>query len=676
MSQANDNIFGLEFFPTPRHIAQQMLKRISDDARYFLEPSAGKGDIADIIRTPMTAEEVDAMVEAWAKESETTDVDPDERRRRKHRVRNYNDDRRHRDISIDVIELHPDLCAVLRSKGYTVVGDDWLAYNGPAYSDAILMNPPFSQGARHLLKAWDWMHHGEIVCLLNQETIDNPHTEERQRLVKIVMENGDVTPLGECFSTAKRRTNVSVAMVYLKKVGPDDSHDLWGTPVNSEQYHGVDVGDDPNMIAIRDNLGNMEQWFNMANHHWVKGIAEIRKAAIYMRQNKVASERYGKNGRGNQSLKELVSLAFDNIHTCRAEFLRYHRREAWTSVFTQMEFNKWLDSKQQERFMRDVERDATIPFTADNIKATLENVYLSRKKLFDESVAGVFDELCDHAIENGSGPERPACLDNRRNSEGWKTNDTYKVNDRLVFPYGCKYAKDYNGFSCAYGNADRIYSDLDRILCVLDGVEYGSVSTVGGALQRAFQVKYDSLSDQVTESFYFNIRFYKKGTVHLHWKRPDLLEAFNKRAAAGKKWLGGDTSFKKAAWRENPDYYCQHNGHDWNSDDVCKRCEAPKVDPLDAVECELCRSVMEHTGVQSCPLHPLDCIAPSMPVPALEAAAVEMPWVEAVEIHAANHAEQDLNEPGIFDVMSLFDDPEIITTSPPCEHYARTKETL
>ena len=58
--------------------------------------------------------------------------------------------------------------------------------------------------------------------------------------------------------------------------------------------------------------------------------------------------------------------------------------------------------------MRDVERDSTIPFTAENIKNTLENVFMSRKKLFDESVANVFDELCSHSVENGSGPIAPS----------------------------------------------------------------------------------------------------------------------------------------------------------------------------------------------------------------------------------------------------------------------------
>ena len=40
-----------DFYPTPRHIARKMLAKITNkDAKYYLEPSAGKGDIADVIR--------------------------------------------------------------------------------------------------------------------------------------------------------------------------------------------------------------------------------------------------------------------------------------------------------------------------------------------------------------------------------------------------------------------------------------------------------------------------------------------------------------------------------------------------------------------------------------------------------------------------------------------------
>jgi hypothetical protein len=583
-----------DFYPTPRHVARKMYAKITNkDAKYFLEPSAGKGDIADVIRRPCTFEEY---------EKECPREDKEDRHEYRSSWRWSDEDRR---VNIDVIENYPALIQVLHGKEYDVVGYDWLTYEGVSYYDAILMNPPFSEGAKHLLKAWDFLHNGEIVCLLNEETIKNPCTADRLRLTQIIAQFGSVEYLGDCFSSAEHKTSVNVAMVYLKKVAADDAPDLWAKETTQEKHYGVEYDGDPNMLAIRDNLGNMEHWFNMANQHWAAGIEHIRKAKLYMDQNKVKD--YG--GNRDDDFKTILSLALSNVQTCRAEFLRRHRRLAWTSVFQQMEFNRWLDSKQQERFMRDVERDSTIPFTAQNIKATLENVFLSRKKLFDESVANVFDELCGHAVENGCGPAMPDSIKNNRwnHGEGWKTNDNYKVNQKLIFPYGVRYDSKWGDFDTySSWEAMRLYSDLDRILCVLDGQPFDKCYRVGDALAvAARQAKGRSGGGFTFESEYFEGRFFKKGTVHLKWKRDDLWEAFNKTAAAGKKWLGEDTQQyrpkKRADGMQADDYRCR-SGHRFVNG-VCQYCNDPEIDEVEAVECELCRAIFEHTGVKHCPIH-------------------------------------------------------------------------
>lgn len=601
-------MFGSEFYPTPRAVARKMVAKISPKAKYYLEPSAGKGDLADVIRRPTTFEEFETENPRRSEEHEGV--------RARDRYSWHDEDRN--GITVDVIEQNPSLTAVLRSKDYSVVGYDWLDYNGTSYYDAIIMNPPFSNGDKHLLKAWDFLHSGDIVCLLNEETLKNPHTEDRRRLLALIEASaGEIEYLGPCFDTAERTTRVNVAMVHLKKTAPDDAQDMWASEAKAgkEKSYDVEVGDDPNMLAIRDNLGNMEHWYNMANEHFALAVNHLRKAQLYMNQNKIRD--YQQHGSHEEDFKKIAGMALGNAQASRSEFLRRHRKLAWTSVFNQMEFDKWLDSKQQERFMKDVEKDSTIPFTADNIKETLHNVFLSRNKLFDESVANIFDDLCSHAVENGCGPAMPDRIkENYRRNEGWKTNDSYKVNEKLIFPYGCRY--EYNSFACRYGESDRLYTDLDRILCVLDGEPFEKCGTIGAALQAAFSRKQNSVSDQVTESEYFRIRFYKKGTVHLKWKRLDLLERFNITAASGKKWIGENTQQYRPTDRKKKDHYCTFNGCDYNEARVCNRCETPEIDPLDAITCEFCRAIAEATGETHCPMHPqnFEAIAQAPPVPA------------------------------------------------------------
>ena len=480
-------MFGTEFFPTPRSVAYKMMDKISSDARHFLEPSAGKGDIAE------------AIVER----------------------------KRFRSSRVDCIESSPELVAVLLDKDFPVVGHDWLDYQGVCYYDAILMNPPFSNGDDHLLKAWDFLHSGEIVCLLNEETVKNPCTAARKRLAAIIEQHGQVEFLGDCFSRAERKTGVNVAMVYLKKVSEDDSIDLWAKDTE-EKAANDDIGGDANMLAIRDNLGNMQHYYDQANEHMLKAFQHIRKASSYMGANGVY--------RG-ADYEKILSLALNNLNDAKAEFGRKHRGDVWKEVFNKMEFHKWLDKKQREEFVRDIERNGNIPFTKENIRGTLENVFLQRGRLFEQSVANVFDELTRYY--NG----------NTNHTEGWKTNDSYKVNKKIIFPWGCRFEKDYRYFTTCYGGQIDIYNDLDRILCVLAGKDLKECGTIDRAMSNKFRILGNHVKqgfDNETESEFFHIKFWMKGTVHLTFKDKDLWARFNITAAQGKQWLGQQTQ-KEAA---------------------------------------------------------------------------------------------------------------------------------
>lgn len=497
-------MFGPDFYPTPRAVASKMLKKISKDAIHFLEPSAGKGDLATAI----------------IKEGEFSGHWGGGRSKNR----------------VDVIEASPDLVEILKSReGVSVVGYDWLTYAGVSYYDAIVMNPPFSQGAKHLLKAWDFLHAGEIVCLLNQETIDNPCTEERKRLAAIIAEHGNVESLGPCFSKAERSTDVNVAMVYLKKETEDDRINLWHTS-GQEKAVNDDIGSPDMMPALRDKLGNMQHYYNQALEEMFKGFAHIRKSALFM-EALGAGVRGDKDSR-REEIEQILKMALSNVTAARAEFATQLRRGAWFHVFQQMEFTKWLDSKQTEELLRDLEKSSTVAFTTENIKGTLSNIFLSRNKLFEQSVWNVFVDLTKHFKGNTTGD-----IGSGDGRAGWKTNDAYKVNERLVFPYGCSYS--YGGFNLySRRDAETIYQDLDRVVCVLDGQRFEEILTVSSILHHEF---HRSKEPGTCESTYFHIRYFKKGTVHLKWKRKDLMQRFNITAAAGRNWIGADTQQEKAA---------------------------------------------------------------------------------------------------------------------------------
>jgi len=145
-----------DFFPTPLTLQRKMLNKI--DFRYIqscLEPSAGKGD----------------LIEGIIKQFEYT--------KNYHRSNKYD---------IDAIEQDSNLIHILKGKNYRVISDDFLNFHTYKQYDLIVMNPPYSNGDKHLLKAVNLIESQnkscQIVSLLNAETLKNPYTNTRKELVR------------------------------------------------------------------------------------------------------------------------------------------------------------------------------------------------------------------------------------------------------------------------------------------------------------------------------------------------------------------------------------------------------------------------------------------------------------------------------------------------------------
>lgn len=88
-------MFGVQFYPTPAGLVEKMMGLVDwDRVQFALEPSAGKGDIAEGI---------------------------------KRHVR--------QPIQLDCAEIDPDLRAVLRQRGYNVVANDFLVWDAQTRYD-------------------------------------------------------------------------------------------------------------------------------------------------------------------------------------------------------------------------------------------------------------------------------------------------------------------------------------------------------------------------------------------------------------------------------------------------------------------------------------------------------------------------------------------------------------
>lgn len=124
------------FFPTPPDVAGKLLRdpglpRIPKDTARILEPSAGRGALADAV----TAYCAEMSIEA----------------------------------TVDVFEVVPRFRDALIDKGYRLVGDDFLTQFPTEPYDVIVMNPPFAVDSdrlsyiAHIEHAWSMLAPGGVL---------------------------------------------------------------------------------------------------------------------------------------------------------------------------------------------------------------------------------------------------------------------------------------------------------------------------------------------------------------------------------------------------------------------------------------------------------------------------------------------------------------------------------
>jgi protein-L-isoaspartate O-methyltransferase len=168
------------FFPTPKPLAEEMVRRAEiKPGESVLEPSAGKGDLADAVK----AEEPSA--------------------------------------DITTVERMSTLRKILEAKGYKVSGDDFMQHEGKY--DRVVMNPPFEKGqdAEHIQRAYEQLKPGgKLVALASEGTFsraDRRSTEFRNWLDSVGGTSDKVEPGVFAGKDAFRQTGVASRIVEITK---------------------------------------------------------------------------------------------------------------------------------------------------------------------------------------------------------------------------------------------------------------------------------------------------------------------------------------------------------------------------------------------------------------------------------------------------------------------------
>jgi hypothetical protein len=475
-----------EFFPTPRDVIHKLIAPVYDRLMKaettLLEPSAGKGDILDLI--------------AAQRHGQTC-------------ARLY------------AMELRREFRYILAQKGYDVIGDDFLAPFPARHIDVVIMNPPFSNGDEHLLKAWEIVAAGGVVvCLLNAETVNNPYTARRQQLKTILDQYGTVTALGACFKHAARPTDAEIVLVVLKK--PAQTENLFDG-LKFERARMESEG-----AFTTAELANTNLFAALVAQHDAAARALIERHRL--------SQAIAHYTRAVYTPGHSPTFPYDGLNT---ELDRL-RDLFWAFIFDRTRIAAWTTTKVRKQFEQQRAVSMRLAFTLDNLIALLETLKENQVEIMKQCVVEVFDKIT--ALHEKNTLHR----------EGWKTNKSWMVARKIIVPKGVSYEPKFDSWStCTYDQS--FFEDLDKACCFLDGKPYDTLRqyhdlgsskwivpefcTISDAIYR--HVRENALNwDQPFDSGFFTIRIYKKGTVHLVFKDPSLWQRFNQAAADGKCWVG------------------------------------------------------------------------------------------------------------------------------------------
>lgn len=507
-----------DFYPTPGFLAGKMLGKVDwSKVISILEPSAGKGDLIEAIYKFIEAHRYDNGGR-W--------------NRQKPNVRLYCNDQRKTDI--DCIEIDYNLRLILRGKDYRLVAEDFLDYEPQKSYSLVLMNPPFSSGAQHLLKAISLQKRtgGQIVCLLNAETILNPYNNIRKELkAELDRLGASIEIVHDAFKKAERKTDVSVAIVYICIDKPKRESKLFEEMKKAQEvrYAKDDIAEDS--LVYGDEIDQSIQHFNLEASVGRELIEEY--AAL---SPNILS--------GGSDPSPLITLKAGDteiredrdVESAVNGYLKALRYKYWSRYLDMPKIKERLTSTMRDEWYDKLSAMQDYDYSRHNIAQLNFDMQQQLLSGIQDSIISLFEKLSqEHAYY-----EDDSCH-NIHYYNGWRTNKAWKVNGKCIIPaYGSykrsvfketwddKVTNEIDAYDAA-----RVISDLEKTLNYLNKGEVSGVS-IEGALDRAIA------RESKTVSFtYFDCTFYKKGTAHIKFypEAQPILDRLNIFAARSRSWL-------------------------------------------------------------------------------------------------------------------------------------------
>ena len=381
-------------------------------------------------------------------------------------------------------EINKDLQKIVSTK-CQLIGDDFFNIKPEDISHVqlIVMNPPFSNADKHIQHAFNIAPEGcEIISLCNWETVNKNHLY--RRLEYLINDYGNSCNLGDVFTDAERTTGVDIGLVKLFK------------PIKTEQFNfeGFYLEEDDEEIGS-NGIMQYNEVRALVNRYVgaMKIFDELKK--------QTESLNYSLNQIGISAVE--INVGYKEKITNKEDFSKYIQKQSWKYIFDKMNMKKYVTSKVMSDINNFVEQQQKIPFTMKNIYKMFEIIVGTRQETFNRALEEAIDNFTKYTHEN------------RFQVEGWKTNSSYMLNQKIIvdsvcgYGFGSQLKVNYDTYSTRYLN------DLTKVLCSLTGRNYDDIQDI-------HMHQRNNIPELETNTWYewgfFEFKVFKKGTGHFKFK--------------------------------------------------------------------------------------------------------------------------------------------------------------
>lgn len=529
-----------EFYPTPTELVQKMLECVDfKKVKTILEPNAGKGDILQVL----ARKECSTSPYSVRFDVDCIEIDINLRQILKY---NFSEEKK-RSVCEKINELSPKRTWDSEFHEYItekisevqkmelekykeeklhffesdihIVGDDFLSFHTYKRYDLIIMNPPFSCGEKHLLKAIEMQKNGgQIVCLLNAQTLLNPFTNERKMLVKKLEElNATIEYISGAFSNAERSTDVEVALVYICCIA-DESYcysDILDSMKKANKYEEKEYEADE--LTINDYILSTVQRYNLDVSMGVKLIEEYKALEPYLKGSFDEQNRYSKS---------LLTLETPENDTNVNSYIKSVRMKYWNALLRNESIMSKFTTELREHYINLVSDLSDYDVSEFNIKTLIAEMNSKIYEGIEKSIVRLFDKFTE---EHSYYPE---CKKTIHYFDGWVTNKAHKIGKKVIVPFYCYNSNSYGGGRYNTFEIANMLKDVEKVFDY-----FGGSNEIFSNVTSILEINLNGGNTRKIEFKYFYVSVFKKGTVHIEFKDQKLVDRFNIYVCKHKNWL-------------------------------------------------------------------------------------------------------------------------------------------